>query len=46
VVEQGLKSEIMAPPYPEYTQLLLKSVPEMDPDWLSNLVGGRDQAGA
>lgn len=41
VVEQGLKSEIMAPPYPEYTQLLLKSVPEMDPDWLTNLVGGR-----
>jgi peptide/nickel transport system ATP-binding protein len=41
VVEQGLKSEIMAPPYPEYTQLLLKSVPEMDPDWLSNLVDDR-----
>ena len=41
VVEQGLKSEIMAPPYPEYTQLLLKSVPEMDPDWLTNLVGDR-----
>ena len=41
VVEQGLKSEIMAPPYPEYTQLLLKSVPEMDPDWLTNLVDDR-----
>ena len=42
VVEQGLKSQIMSPPYPEYTQLLLKSVPEMDPDWLTNLVGQRD----
>ncbi len=41
VVEQGLKSEIMSPPYPEYTQLLLKSVPEMDPDWLTNLVDDR-----
>ena len=35
VIEQGLKSEIMSPPHPEYTQLLLKSVPEMDPDWLT-----------
>ena len=38
VIEQGLKSEIMSPPHPEYTQLLLKSVPEMDPDWLTKLV--------
>ncbi|MEO0327917.1 MAG: ABC transporter ATP-binding protein [Pseudomonadota bacterium] len=37
VVEQGLKSEILSPPYPDYTQLLLSSVPEMDPDWLTNL---------
>ena len=37
VIEQGLKSEIMSPPHPEYTQLLLNSVPEMDPDWLTNL---------
>jgi len=41
VVEQGPKSKIMAPPYPEYTQLLLSSVPEMDPDWLDNLVEER-----
>jgi len=38
VVEQGMKSEILNPPHPEYTQLLLSSVPEMDPDWLSNLL--------
>jgi len=41
VVEQGLKSEILAPPFPEYTQLLLSSVPEMDPDWLTNLLAAR-----
>ena len=33
VVEQGLKTEVLSPPYPDYTQLLLSSVPEMDPDW-------------
>jgi len=38
VVEQGMKSEILTPPHPEYTELLLASVPEMDPDWLSNLL--------
>ncbi len=43
VVEQGPKSEIMSPPYPEYTQLLLSSVPEMDPDWLNKLAEQRTQ---
>jgi peptide/nickel transport system ATP-binding protein len=37
VVEQGLKKEVFSPPHPDYTELLLSSVPEMDPDWLSNL---------
>ncbi|MFV2051281.1 ABC transporter ATP-binding protein [Aliiroseovarius sp. YM-037] len=37
VVEQGLKSKILNPPYPDYTKLLLSSVPQMDPDWLENL---------
>ena len=37
VVEQGLKTEVFRPPHPDYTELLLSSVPEMDPDWLSNL---------
>jgi peptide/nickel transport system ATP-binding protein len=41
VVEQGMKSEILSPPYPEYTQLLLSSVPEMDPDWLTGLLKSR-----
>ncbi|MEP3438297.1 MAG: ABC transporter ATP-binding protein [Hoeflea sp.] len=42
VVEQGLKSEILSPPFPDYTKLLLSSVPEMDPDWLTNLLEKRD----
>ena len=41
VVEQGLKNKIMEPPYPEYTKLLLSSVPEMDPNWLTNLLKAR-----
>ena len=43
VVEQGMKSEILSPPYPDYTKLLLSSVPEMDPDWLSGLLSEREK---
>jgi peptide/nickel transport system ATP-binding protein len=46
VVQQGLKSEVLSPPYPAYTELLLSSVPEMDPDWLTNLLAKREQAQA
>ncbi len=41
VVEQGMKSEILSPPFPDYTKLLLSSVPEMDPDWLTGLLEQR-----
>jgi len=41
VVEQGLKDEILNPPYHEYTELLLASVPEIDPDWLTRLLSTR-----
>ena len=41
VVEQGLKSIVFSPPHPKYTELLLSSVPEMDPDWLTNLTANR-----
>jgi peptide/nickel transport system ATP-binding protein len=44
VVEQGLKEEIFAPPYPEYTQLLLSSVPKMQVGWLDGVIAGRDAA--
>ena len=41
VVEQGLKSEVLSPPHPDYTRLLLSSVPEMDPDWLTKISEAR-----
>lgn len=45
VVEQGLKSEVLNPPYPPYTDLLLSSVPQMDPDWLNRLLDKRSEPG-
>ena len=44
VVEQGMKSEILSPPFLDYTNLLLSSVPEMDPDWLTGLLEQREKA--
>lgn len=41
VVQQGPKSQVLSPPYPAYTELLLSSVPEMDPDWLTRLLAKR-----
>lgn len=41
IVEQGSKDEIFAPPHAPYTELLLSSVPEMDPDWLTHLLEER-----
>ena len=41
VVEQGPKQQIFTPPHPDYTELLLSSVPDMDPDWLTDLLTTR-----
>jgi peptide/nickel transport system ATP-binding protein len=41
VIEQGPKAEMFAPPHEPYTELLLSSVPEMDPDWLTRLLDRR-----
>ena len=41
VVEQGPKEEMFQPPHHPYTDLLLSSVPEMDPNWLSTLLEER-----
>jgi peptide/nickel transport system ATP-binding protein len=41
VVEQGERQEILVSPHHEYTKLLLSSVPEMDPDWLDNVLEKR-----
>lgn len=44
VVEQGPKAEMFAlsAPHEPYTELLLSSVPEMDPDWLTRLLAARE----
>ncbi|MXX91394.1 MAG: ABC transporter ATP-binding protein [Boseongicola sp. SB0677_bin_26] len=44
VVEKGPKSEMFQPPHDPYTELLLSSVPEMDPDWLTGLLKARATA--
>tara|TARA_B100001123_G_scaffold163456_1_gene188315 strand:- start:584 stop:2206 length:1623 start_codon:yes stop_codon:yes gene_type:complete len=43
VIEQGMKSKIFSPPHPNYTKLLLSSVPEMNPNWLTRLLKARYQ---
>ena len=41
VVEMGAKDDMFKPPHHPYTELLLSSVPEMDPDWLTGLLNER-----
>ena len=41
IVEKGPKADILSPPHAPYTELLLSSVPEMDPDWLDALMARR-----
>jgi len=41
IVEQGPRNEILVPPWHDYTELLLSSVPEMDPNWLDHLLAER-----
>ena len=45
IVEQGPKTDVFSPPHHEYTELLLSSVPEMDPDWLNELIAHRNKHG-
>jgi peptide/nickel transport system ATP-binding protein len=43
VNDSGPKDEMFTPPHTDYTDLLLSSVPEMDPDWLDNLLAERQR---
>jgi peptide/nickel transport system ATP-binding protein len=45
IVEQGVKKDILTPPHHDYTDLLLSSVPEMDPDWLDGVLAERKRKG-
>jgi peptide/nickel transport system ATP-binding protein len=46
VVRYGTKSEVLAPPFDAYTELLLSSVPEMELGWLEKAIAGRRMAAA
>ena len=41
IVEQGLKSLVLRPSHHENTELLLSSVPEMNPDWMDRIMAQR-----
>ena len=43
VVEQGPKTEMFTPPHHPYTDLLLSSIVEMDPNWLSSVIEKREK---
>jgi len=46
VLEQCSTDALFSPPYHEYTERLLSSVPQMDPQWLDELLQQRAQAKA
>src|SRR5512138_1678974 len=46
VVRFGPKSEVLSPPFDDYTDLLLKSVPEMRLGWLEEVLATRRMASA
>src|SRR5215470_13535651 len=43
VVQSGARTEVLTPTHHAYTEKLLSSVPEMDPDWLDRLLARRQQ---
>ena len=46
VVRYGPKSEVLAPPFDDYTDLLLSSVPEMKLGWLEEVITSRKMESA
>lgn len=44
VVRYGQKSDVLAPPFDDYTDLLLSSVPEMEIGWLEGVIQTRKMA--
>ncbi|MGV8986474.1 MAG: ABC transporter ATP-binding protein [Cypionkella sp.] len=46
VVRYGQKSEVLAPPFDDYTDLLLSSVPEMKLGWLEAVLNSRKMESA
>jgi peptide/nickel transport system ATP-binding protein len=46
IVRYGPKSEVLTPPYDDYTDLLLASVPEMEQGWLEKAIARKRMQGA
>ncbi len=46
VVRYGTKTDVLSPPYDDYTDLLLSSVPEMKLGWLENVISTRKMESA
>ena len=46
VVRYGAKSDVLTPPYDDCTDLLLASVPEMEPGWLESVLQNRKMESA
>ena len=46
LVRFGPKSKVLSPPFDDYTDLLLKSVPEMEIGWLEKALAGRKMESA
>ena len=46
VVRYGAKTDVLTPPFDDYTDLLLSSVPEMELGWLEGVLAGRRMASA
>jgi peptide/nickel transport system ATP-binding protein len=46
VVRYGQKSDVLAPPFDDYTDLLLSSVPEMEQGWLERVIAHRKMESA
>ncbi len=46
VVRYGQKSDVLEPPYDDYTDLLLSSVPEMEVGWLEKVIAHRKMESA
>ncbi|WP_374645056.1 ABC transporter ATP-binding protein [Tabrizicola sp.] len=46
VVRYGQKGDVLAPPFDDYTDLLLSSVPEMELGWLERVIAHRRMASA
>ncbi|PWL18371.1 ABC transporter [Falsochrobactrum shanghaiense] len=46
VVRYGLKSDVLNPPFDDYTARLLASIPQMKPGWLDGIIAQRANAAA